>query len=129
MHVLRVFAWLLRVFAWFLRGLVVTMQTPGMVNLPVLLVSLAASSARASKTFAISDLLPSQAVAKASAMAPFGMDFTLFIAFMPFIAFIAFFAMVGKWISFAIEASGLLIGLCTAVALVPFDMACDWLED
>merc|ERR550514_2255638 len=81
----------------FLAGLclVLTMQTPGMVNLPVLLVSFAASSARASKTFAISDLFFSHAAPKASAMALFPMDFTpFFIDFMPFfMAFIAFLAM------------------------------------
>merc|ERR1719263_1439335 len=50
--------------------LVLTMQTPGIVNYPVLFVSLLATSARASSTFDISDLLASHAVANASAMAP-----------------------------------------------------------
>merc|ERR1719230_602183 len=63
---------------------VLIMQTPGITNLPVFLVSDVASSARASKTFPISDFLLSVAVAKASAMPPFEMDFTLFIAFIPF---------------------------------------------
>merc|ERR1719182_1009441 len=74
--------------------LVLTMQMPGITNLPVFLVSDVASSARASKIFPISDFLLSVAVAKASAMPPLEIDFTLFIAFMPFfMAFIAFFAM------------------------------------
>merc|ERR1719182_700642 len=50
----------------FLAGLclVLTMQTPGITNFPVFLVSVVASSARASKILPISDFLPSQAVAK-----------------------------------------------------------------
>merc|ERR1719218_182349 len=73
--------------------LVLIMQMPGMVNLPVLFTSFAASSAKASKAFDISDLFFSQASPKASAMALLGMDETLFIAFfIPF--FIAFFAIV-----------------------------------
>merc|ERR1711865_934736 len=82
-------------FPAFLAGLnfFFTMQTPGMVNLPVLLASFWARSASASRIFPISDFLPSHAVAKASAIAPFEMDFTpFFIAFIPFMAFIAFFA-------------------------------------
>merc|ERR1711907_221543 len=73
--------------------LVLIMQTPGMVNLPFL-ISLLASSAKASKTFDTSDLFFSHASPKASAMALLGMDFTLFIAFfIPFfMAFIAFLA-------------------------------------
>merc|ERR1719478_1452559 len=71
--------------------LVLTMQTPGIVNLPVLLASLVASSARASNILAMSALFDSHAVAKASATAPFGMAFTPFIAFIDF--FIAFFPM------------------------------------
>merc|ERR1719473_2191931 len=75
--------------------LVLTMQMPGMVNLPVLFTSFAASSAKASKAFDICDFFASQAAAKASAIPPLGMDLTPFIAFMPFfIAFIAFFAIV-----------------------------------
>merc|ERR1719272_1253566 len=77
----------------FLAGLwrVLTMQTPGILNLPVLLTSLVTSSARASKTLAISDFFASHAVAKASAMPLFDIARTpFFIAF--FIAFIAFFA-------------------------------------
>merc|ERR1719313_2598229 len=82
----------------FLAGLclVLIMQMPGIVNLPVPLVSFSASSARASKTLVISDLFFSHAVAKASAMPLFGMDFTPFfalIALIAFMAFIAFFAM------------------------------------
>merc|ERR1719235_2441745 len=76
--------------------LVLIMQTPGIVNLPVLFTSLAASSAKASKAFDISDLFFSHAAPKASAMALLGMDETLFMAFfIPFfMAFIAFFAIV-----------------------------------
>merc|ERR1719218_414677 len=77
--------------------LVLIMQTPGIVNLPVLFTSLAASSAKASKAFDISDLFFSHAAANASAMARFEIDFAPFIArmaFIPFIAFIAFLAMV-----------------------------------
>merc|ERR1711976_662047 len=43
--------------------LVFTMQTPGITNLPVFLVSDVASSARASKILLMSDFLPSVAVA------------------------------------------------------------------
>merc|ERR1719311_1277949 len=71
--------------------LVLTMHTPGIVNLPVLFASLVASSARASNIFAMSALFVSQAVARASATAPFGMAFTPFIAFIDL--FIAFFPM------------------------------------
>merc|ERR1719263_667698 len=56
------------------------MQIPGMVNLPALLTSLAASSAKASKAFDISDLFASQAAAIASAMADLLIDFAPFIA-------------------------------------------------
>merc|ERR1719182_93391 len=78
--------------------LVLTMQMPGMTNFPVFLVSLVASSARASKIFPISDFLLSVAVAKASAMPPLEIDFTLFMAFfIPFfMAFIAFLAIVNE---------------------------------
>merc|ERR1719152_763123 len=75
--------------------LVLIMQTPGMVNLPFL-ISLLASSAKASKTLETSDLFFSQASPMASAIALLGIDFTLFIAFfIPpfFMAFIAFLAM------------------------------------
>merc|ERR1719484_458246 len=83
----------------FLAGLclVLIMQMPGIVNLPVLLVSFSASSAKASKALVISDLFFSHAVAKASAMALFGMDLTPFfalIALIAFMAFIAFFAII-----------------------------------
>merc|ERR1711988_342524 len=71
---------------------VFTMQTPGIVNLPVLLISLPASSANASKAFVISDLFFSHAAANASAIAPLEIDFAPFIALMAFIAFIAFIA-------------------------------------
>merc|ERR1719456_69817 len=63
----------------FLAGLclVLIMQTPGMTNFPVFLLSVA--------------------VAKASAMPPLEIDFTLFIAFIPFfMAFIAFLAIVNE---------------------------------
>merc|ERR1719217_1643722 len=93
----------------FLAGLclVLIMQMPGIVNLPVPLVSFSASSAKASKTLVISDLFFSHAVAKASAMPLFGMDFTPFFALMAFIAFIAFFAMMlsGLRISKGIQLS------------------------
>merc|ERR1719456_346976 len=80
----------------FLAGLclVLIMQTPGMTNFPVFLVSLVASSARASKIFPISDFLLSVAVAKASAMPPFGIDFTPRF----FIAFIAFFMAIAGYV-------------------------------
>merc|ERR1719235_1731555 len=74
--------------------LVLIMQMPGMVNLPVLFTSFAANSAKASRAFDISDLFASHASPKASAIPLLGMDLTPFIAFIPFfIAFIAFFAM------------------------------------
>merc|ERR1719218_574954 len=77
--------------------LVLIMHTPGMVNLPVLFTSFAASSAKASKAFDIEDLFISQASPRASAIPLLGMDLTPFIAFMPFfIAFIAFFAILAK---------------------------------
>merc|ERR550514_1544211 len=66
------------------------MHTPGIVNLPVLLTSLPANSANASKAFDISDFFASHAVAIASAIAPLVIDFAPFIARMAFIAFIAF---------------------------------------
>merc|ERR1719272_295642 len=86
----------------FLAGLlrVLTMQTPGILNLPVLLTSLVTSSARASKTLLISALFVSHAVAMASATALFGIAVTPFFPF--FIAFITFF------IAFAIVSLGLL---------------------
>merc|ERR1711988_1473776 len=76
----------------FLAGLclVLIMQMPGIVNLPVPLVSFSASSAKASKTLVISDLFFSHAVAKASAMPLFGMDLTPFFARIAFIAFMDF---------------------------------------
>merc|ERR1719345_463716 len=67
---------------------VLTMQTPGIVNLPVPFTSLPASVAKASKTFATSDFFCSHAVANASAMAPFAMCLTP-LAFIAFIAFLA----------------------------------------
>merc|ERR1719230_2152444 len=78
-------------FPAFLAGLwrVLIMQTLGMVNFPVPLISFVTNSANASKAFVMSDLFLSQAAAKASAMAPLAMDFTPFIAFIPlFIAFL-----------------------------------------
>merc|ERR1719199_2374882 len=69
------------------------MQTPGILNLPVLFTSLVTSSARASKTLLMSALLVSHAVAMASAMPLFGMALAPFLAFIDFMAFIAFFAM------------------------------------
>merc|ERR1719263_1297288 len=68
------------------------MQIPGIVNLPVLLTSFPASSAKASKALLISDLFFSHAAANASAIAPFEIDLAPFIALMAFIAFIAFIA-------------------------------------
>merc|ERR1719313_1566015 len=63
------------------------MQTPGILNLPVLFTSLWMTSVSASKALVISDLFFSQAAASASAMAPFDMaGLPLFIAF-----FMAFF--------------------------------------
>merc|ERR1711941_194677 len=65
--------------------LVLIMQSPGMVNLPVLSTSLAAKPARVSNILEASDFLMSCAVARASAMPPFGIDFTAFMAFIAFI--------------------------------------------
>merc|ERR1712125_264875 len=75
----------------FVAGLwrVLIMATPGMVNFPVPFTSFVATSARASKTLAISDLFESHASAKASAIPLLGIAFTPFMAFIPFMDFIA----------------------------------------
>merc|ERR1719473_82328 len=61
-----------------------------MTNFPALLTCADPTSARASRTFEHSDFFISHAVARASAIAPFGIERTAaFIAFMAFMAFIA----------------------------------------
>merc|ERR1719399_786042 len=68
-----------------------------MTNFPALLTCADPTSARASRTFEHSDFFISHAVAKASAMAPFGNErAAAFIAFIAFIAFMDFIAPIAQ---------------------------------
>merc|ERR1719197_2141195 len=64
--------------------LVLTMHTPGITNFPVFFTCVAATSARMFMTFVHSDFLRPDSPASASAIAPFVMLFTAFMAFIAF---------------------------------------------
>merc|ERR1719359_2222535 len=76
--------------------LVLIMIRPGSTNLPALFTCVAPTSASASMIFEHSAFFISQAVASASAMAPFprAAPATLALAFIGFLAFIAFMAFI-----------------------------------